>query len=52
MVLCMDFTHGFGHDGFLPMVFCRSGKGNYIYVLIQGYWIGVYECFDMYIYVL
>lgn len=22
--LCMGFTHGFGHDVFPPMVFCRS----------------------------
>jgi len=36
MVLHMEFAHGFGHDGFLLMVFCRSGKGNYGYVLIQG----------------
>ena len=30
------FVHGFGHDGFLPMVFCRYGQGNYGYVLIQS----------------
>jgi len=35
MVLCMDFSHGFGHDGFLSMVFYRSSQGNYGYVLIQ-----------------
>ena len=34
MVFCMDFAHGFGHDGFLSMVFCRFGQGNYGYVLI------------------
>jgi len=34
MVLCMDFTHGFGHDGFLSIVFSRSSQGNYNYVLI------------------
>jgi len=36
-------THGLFHgfftcfwnDGFLPMVFCRFGQGNYDYVLIQ-----------------
>jgi len=36
MVLCMDFAYGFGHDGFIPMVFCRSGQGNYGYVIIKG----------------
>ena len=36
MVLCIGFAHGFGHDGFLPMVSSRSGQGNYGYVLIQG----------------
>ena len=36
MVLCMNFTHGFGHDVFMSMVFCRFGQGNYDYVLIQG----------------
>ena len=36
MLLCMGFSHSFGHDGFLPMVLCRSGQGNYNYVLIQG----------------
>ena len=36
MVFCMDFVHGFGHDAFLSMVFCRSGQGTYGYVLIQG----------------
>ena len=34
MVLCMGFAHGFGHDGFLLMASCRSGQGNYDYVLI------------------
>jgi len=34
MVLCMVFAHGFGHDGFMPMVFHRSDQGNYNYVLI------------------
>ena len=34
IVLCVHFAHGFGHDGFLPMVYCRSGQGNYDYVLI------------------
>ena len=34
------FAHGFGNDGFLPMVFCRFGQGNYGYVLIQGYGLG------------
>jgi len=43
MISYKDFSHGFGHDGFLPMVFCRFSEGNYGYVLIQGYWIGVYE---------
>ena len=52
MALCMDFAHGFRHDGFLSMVFCTSGPGNYGYVLIQGLWIGLYGCFGMYIYVL
>ena len=28
MVLCMDFTHGFGHDGLLSIVFCRSFQGT------------------------
>jgi len=36
MVLCMDFAHDFGHDGFLPMVFFRYGQGNYGCVLMQG----------------
>ena len=36
MVLCMGFAHGFRHDGFLSMVFCRFGQGKYDYVLIQG----------------
>ena len=30
LVLCMGFTHGFGHDGFLRMVFCRSSKGTMV----------------------
>lgn len=34
MVLCMGVAHGFGHVGFLPKVFCRSGQGSYGYVLI------------------
>lgn len=34
MLLCMDFIHGFGHDGFLSMVIYRRGQGNYNYVLI------------------
>jgi len=32
----MGFAHGFGDDGFLPMVSCRFGQGNYGYFLIQG----------------
>jgi len=41
MVLCMGFAHGFwhdgfGHDGFLPMVFCKSNQGNDSYVLFKG----------------
>ena len=36
MFLCMGFADGFGHDGFLSMVFCRSDQGYYSYVLIQG----------------
>ena len=36
MVLCMDFAHGFGHDGIFSMVFFRFGQGNYGYVVIQG----------------
>jgi len=36
MVLCMGFSHGYGNDGFLRMVFCRSDQGNYDYVIIQG----------------
>ena len=36
MVLCMQFAHGFEHDGFLPMVLCRSSQGNYNYFLIEG----------------
>ena len=34
MNLPMVFAHGFGNYGFLPMVFCRSGQGNYDYALI------------------
>ena len=34
MVFCMDFTHGFGHDGSLSMVFFRPGQGSYGYVLV------------------
>jgi len=34
MVLCMGFAHGFGHDGFLPIVFCIYGQGNYDYIII------------------
>ena len=46
MVLCMDFAHGFGCDGFRSMVFCRFGQGNYDYVLIHGSWMlqHVYIC--------
>ena len=29
-VLCMDFAHRFMHDGFLPNVFCRLGKGSMV----------------------
>ena len=36
MILCMDFSHGFMHDCFMPVVFCISGQGNYDYVLIHG----------------
>ena len=36
IVLCMDFTHGFGHDDFLSMVFCRSSQVNYGYVVIHS----------------
>ena len=36
MVLCMGFHMVLEHDGFWPLVFCRSGQGNYGYVLIQG----------------
>jgi len=36
VVLCTGFAHGFSHDGFLPIVFCRYGQGNYNYVLNQG----------------
>ena len=32
MVLCMGFHMVFGYDGFRPLVFCRSGQGNYGYV--------------------
>jgi len=35
MVLCKDFAHGFGHDGFLPNVSCGYIEGNYNYVIIQ-----------------
>jgi len=28
----MGFAHGFGHDGFLPMVFCTFVQGNYDYI--------------------
>jgi len=51
MVLCMGFAHGFRHDDFLPMVFCRIGIGNYDYVLIQVYGLGfmnVSSCIYMY----
>ena len=34
LILCVDFAHGFGHNGFMSMVFCRSGQENYVYVLI------------------
>ena len=34
MVLCMGLHMVLGHDGFWPLVFCRSGQGNYGYVLI------------------
>ena len=40
MVLCMGLHMVLGHDGFLPIVFCRSGKGNYGYVLIYSYGLG------------
>ena len=40
MVLCMDLHMVLGHDGFRPLVFCRSNQGNYDYVLIQGYGMG------------
>ena len=30
------FVLGFGHDGFMLVVSCRSGQGNFDYVLIQG----------------
>jgi len=36
----MGFSHRFGHDGFLPIEFCRSSQGNYGYVLIQSYGLG------------
>jgi len=46
MVLCMDFADGFGHDGFLCIIFCRFGQGNYNHVLIKGEWMfrHVYIC--------
>ena len=34
MVFCMGLHMVLGHDGFRPLVFCRSGQGNYDYVLI------------------
>ena len=36
MVLCMGLHMVLGHDGFQPLVFCRSIQGNYGYVLIQS----------------
>ena len=35
-VLCMILHMVLGYDGFRPLVFCKSGQGNYGYVLIQG----------------
>ena len=32
MVLCMGLHIVLGHDGFQPLVFFRSGQGNYGYV--------------------
>ena len=36
MVLCISLHMVLGDDGFRPLVFFRSGQGNYDYVLIQG----------------
>ena len=36
MVLCMILHMVLGYDGIYPLVFSRSGQGNYGYVLIQG----------------
>ena len=30
MVLCMDFEHGFGHDGFFPWYFVDLVKGTIV----------------------